>query len=345
MKRSLQWVLIFFFIFFARTACAVQVNTLYQGEVPVASQSEADRVAKLPAALAQVFIKVSGNSHILDNPAVQSHLNNKNATGLMQEYSYSSAIPPYQLQVRFDVDGVNKILRDAAVSMWGVNRPLILAWVEYEIPNRVAEIIDTTSKNEIFTTIKNHANQRGLPILFPMMDMMDLNQVSVNQIVMMEIPNLQTAAKRYASDAILIVRVFQLTTGFSAEAKLVLGANQWDFHILGKTIPDVLSALIDNVTDTLASRYGTVVTNTVQTQILLKVIGISQQDDFSHLMRYIQHLTPVASVQIEKITGSDVTLNISLRGTRESFMQILSTGNKLTAVPAPDNNLIYQWNH
>lgn len=348
MKHTLLLVFTLIGLLITNAALAVRVTTIYQAEIPVASQLATTRNQLLPQALGQVLVKVTGNTKILDNPTLSSHL--KEASTLVQEYGYKASndsIKPYLLTIQFDPEGINKLLNAAALPTWGANRPLILAWVDYEVPNHSAEIIDSSSSNDIQKILRQRADQRGLPIILPVMDVTDLNQVAVNDIVSMTTAKLQSAAKRYSSDAILMLRMMRVTDGFTAQAKLVLDTNEWSWNISGKTLAEVLNTLVDNMTDTLSSRYSTVVTNTIQSTLTLKISGVSQQDDFANMMHYIQHLTPVASAQVMQITGSDVILNVSLHGTRESFSQIISVGKKLTPVPAESNDkmLVYQWNH
>lgn len=348
MKHPLLLIVAIFVMVCANMAFAVRVNTIYQAEVAVSSQSDEERNKALLPALTQVLVKASGNARILDNPKIKPQL--AIAGALEQEFSYSNGSPgnkPYLLVLQFDPEGVNKILRDSSAPLWGANRPLVLAWVEYEEPDRVAEIIDTNSQNTILKFMKQRANERGLPLLFPLMDVTDINKVPVNDIVSMDTLNLVNAAKRYASDAVLIARVFKLTDGYSTDALLLSGETQWNWKIKEKTMADVLNKLIDNMTDVLAGRYASIVTHTVQEKMVLKITGIDQEDDFEKMMNYVQHLPPVTTVQIDRILGDTVMVSISLRGTRDSFEKIVTVGKKLTPVAnAPgDKQLVYQWNH
>ena len=334
----------------AHMALAVKVGALYQGAIPATSQSAAERDQLARDALAQVFVKVSGNNNILNNAKVKEQLNS--ASSLMQEFSYIPApkIPgntkPYFLQLDFDADGINKILRDAGAPIWGQNRPLLLVWLEYEVPHKPAEIISADSGSNLPILLKQNTDRRGLPVIFPAMDVEDLGQVSVNDIVMANLPKLLNAAKRYSSDAILIGRITQDVNGYNTQWKLIMGNDQWGWNITGKTIPDVLAAMADHVADTLAGRYATVITNSVQSRLTLKIINVSEADDFVQVMNYIKHLTPVSDVELVQISGSEMILKVNLRGTQDSFSQALSVGQKLTPVTTDDKQpvLVYQWN-
>ncbi len=335
----------------ANAALAVRVTTLYQGVLPVASQSAAERNQLASEALQQVLIKVSGNNNILNRPEIKDHLSA--ASTFMQEFSYASApnLPdrtkPYLLQLNFDPDGINKLLRDAGAPIWGQNRPLLLIWLAYETKDHPVEIIGADSPNPLSVIVKQNTDRRGVPVLFPAMDVQDLEQVSANDVVTINLPKLTAAAKRYGSDAILAGQIQQNATGYTTQWKLIMGNDQWGWTITGKTLPDIMAAMADHVADTLAGRYATVITNTVQSNFTMKITGVAEAEDFVQVMNYIKHLTPVSDVELEQISGSDMLLSVSLRGSQESFTQALSVGQKLTPVTNDNKQamLVYQWNH
>lgn len=343
MKPFFLGVVVFFLL--VPAAIAVRVNSIYSAEMPVATQTIQEKNRVLPLELGQVLIKVSGNSHILDNPKIKMAL--PQAESLLQDFSYvasSQKEASYLLKIHFDPEGVNHLLRDAGVPLWGAERPLILGWVEYEIPDHVAEIIGADSSNPLRLSLKQEAERRGLPFILPMMDITDLNQITVNDIVTMHFDPLLNAAKRYASDAILVIRLFSLTTGFSSQATLVVGNDKWGWHIIGKNSQDVIAALMDNVADTLAKRFSVVMTDTVQHKIILKINSVKQQDDLKQMMQYLQHLTMVTDVQLVQITGDTVLLNVNLRTNSQSFKQMLEADHHMTPISSTDAILTYQWN-
>jgi len=327
---------------------AVRVADLYQGRVPVASQSQEERNQVLQQGLGQVLVKVSGNTQVLNNPKVQSHLSGANS--LVQEFSYSAShqpneTKPYLLQLDFDVDSVNAILSDAGVPIWGQHRPLILIWLEDEAPGHPAEMINAESTQTISSVLKQNAYRRGIPVIFPAMDIQDLSQIAINDIVTMDITKLTNAAKRYGSDAILIGRIVQDANGYNTQWKFILSQDQWGWNVTGKSLPDVLAALTDHVADALAGRYATVVTDNVQAKVMIKVTGITLEDDFTRLMSYLKHLTTVADVEVVRVANDAVILRVSVRGNQTSFMQSILSEKKLTPEPEDNQMLVYQWNH
>lgn len=345
-----QLVLFFLALLIINTAWAVRVSSIYQAEIPVSSQSAEERARVIQSALKQVLVKVSGKTAILDNPKLGAQLTN--ASALMQEFGYTNAPStdsktPFILEVRFDADGVNQILHNLNVPIWGQNRPLIVTWVVFDAPGKAAEIIDSSSENDISHLLKQQADSRGIPMLLPMMDVSDLNQVTTDDVVNMSIPSLQTASKRYGSDAILISHITQQPTAYTIQAKLVTKDDVIDLNATGATLNAAFNSLIDNMMNSLAGRYSTVVTNNVQTRLMLRITGIVEQTDFAQVMRYVQHITAVADAQPMKISGNEVVLSIKLRGSQQAFLQAISLDKKLKPVAdgADANTLVYEWNH
>jgi hypothetical protein len=330
-------------------ALAVRVHSIYQDEIPVANQSQPTRIAAEQGALADVFVKVSGNSHVLDtNPNLKANL--AHAETYVQEFSYTqqknaAKASRYLLFVRFDSDAVNKLLSEAGTTVWGQSRPLILVWLALQGPNHPADIID--SSTEIPLQLKQSAKSRGLPMIFPVMDVTDLSLVSVNDITSKATPSLQQASARYASNAILIGSLVEhKADDYSSHWQLMLDKDKWTWDVTGKSMQDMFTVIVDNVTDTLAAKYGMVMTTAIQSELTMNVIGVKQQAQLLQLMKYVQRQNSVADVQLKNITNDEVTLNVSLRGTHDAFVQALALNKNLqatTATTPADGTLEYRW--
>jgi hypothetical protein len=240
------------------------------------------------------------------------------------------------------------MLREAGAGIWGQNRPLILAWIVYEAPKSTPEMISNDSVNAITNLLKQNAEERGLPLMLPVMDMTDLNQISTKDVAEFAIPKLIDASKRYTSDAMLIGHITQNTNEFVSQWKLIFGNNQWNWNFSDKNIANIIPLLINNLTHEMAARFAIVTTNNIQQNLTMKVTGITHYSDFAQLTRYLNHLTPVANVEIIKTEADNsVILKVSLRSTQESFTQALSLGKKLISLPATNTNdtmVAYQWN-
>jgi len=359
MKKVLLMLCNFLFLIHTTSAFSIKIESLYSAKIPVNTQSEQERIQSIQQALNQVLIKVSGDDKIINNDILKSRL--KLGTQLIQELTYTNTPgnkQPFLLELHFDGNAINQWLRDASAPIWGQNRPLILSLIIYTSEEYPGEIISTSSSdssNRIVTLLNQNAERRGLPIIFPLMDLTDITQITVKDVLNQELtPNINLAEKRYSNDAFLFGNVTRHSNQLSSHWKLILGNDQWEWNLTGKTEADVLSALIDNITDTLTVRFAIVTTHQIQNSLQLKITNIRQQSDFVQLIRYLNHLTPVANVCIVEIAGNEITLKINLRSTQQAFMQAIALGKQLISLPSNtdtsaqiDNNtslFIYQWN-
>jgi hypothetical protein len=90
---------------------------LYTGQVPVASQSDADRTEALKSALGEVVVRISGDKGVLARPDIAKAV--ADAERYVQQFSYQQEVVTEagQTQVRltlvahFDRDAVDRLLR------------------------------------------------------------------------------------------------------------------------------------------------------------------------------------------------------------------------------------------
>jgi uncharacterized protein len=342
--KKLSSIIFFFLLLVASAAFAVTDASIYQAEIPVNSQSDQDRNNAIRHGLEQVLIKVSGN------PAILSNLNLKNLkdlTVLVEEYGYFKPDGSDQslLKIMFNHEKIDQLLQKAQSPIWGADRALIVVWATWEATGQPPEIIDSESTNPVRNLMNLSASTRGIPLIFPTMDLTDISQMSVNDVVTMAIPTLKNAAKHYNSDRILIARITRLTTGFDVQAKLVLGENELNWNLHDPTISGILNKLINQMGDALAKRYSTVVSDNVETNVVMKVVGILHQEDFLLVKNYLKHLALVAEVDPIEINGEEVVLHLGLRGSREALMQSISAESKLVSEPdsVDAQALVYRW--
>jgi len=93
---------------------------LYTGQVPIASQSEADTATALAAALGQVLVKLTGDNAVLNRPGVAKAVAQPNR--YVQQYRYAQDVVADSGQMRlsliaqFDRAAVDKLLADLGLA-------------------------------------------------------------------------------------------------------------------------------------------------------------------------------------------------------------------------------------
>jgi len=99
-----------------------RADGLYTGQVPVASQSEADTATALAAALGQVLAKLTGDNAVLNRPGVAKAVAQPNR--YVQQYRYAQDVvtdsgqPQVRLSLvaQFDRAAVDKLLGDLGLA-------------------------------------------------------------------------------------------------------------------------------------------------------------------------------------------------------------------------------------
>ncbi|HEV2523624.1 MAG TPA: DUF2066 domain-containing protein, partial [Gammaproteobacteria bacterium] len=183
-------LLFFFLLSFSTGLYAVEVQ-LYQVELPTQAQTgNFDQKTLLKEALKTVLVRISGSSQFLNTPEVTNALTN--VDGYVKQFSYHqrSALEK-TIKVVFNENRVNALLSSVRQSSWNKNRPLTLVWLS----GAEREPLLASSMEKILS-------QRGIPCVFPLMDLTDTALVSEQDLMGEGTTALEEAAKRYNPDVI-----------------------------------------------------------------------------------------------------------------------------------------------
>lgn len=351
MRKFAQLILMsLFLILYLPEAIALPVKNLYQATIAVKTQSAEERNQASEQALHQVIMKVTGSDQFMQNPMLLSKINS-NCQKLIQQFSYRYSTPKqpttsYLLNIQFDKKGVDQLLQAISLPIWGSNRPIILTWVTLETLSHSTTIVDSDAKSPLALLMQKNATRRGLPIIFPMMDKTDLENVSVTDMTTVSTTNLINAAKRYESDILLMGNIKEHPQGFTSQWKLLIDNEPFDWTISAKTLDEITAQLMDNTANHLATHFAILTTKTIQDNVSLKILGVNQQIDLLHLVHYLQQMPAVAEISIIRIEDNTLTLKVSLHSSQQSFTNALRLSQKLIPVadnPEP-NQLNFQWN-
>lgn len=324
-------------------AFAMSMSTLYQAKVFVKTQTAEEQLKATRSGLAQVFVKITGSEQVLTNPRINSYLDT--AENFLQEFGYTKFAHSegYELDLQFDSKSIIQSLQNINEPVWGPNRPLILIWINYENNTHHSEIIANHSDHPIFSLLNKRADLRGIPILFPIMDMTDMNNVSNEDISSMLTENLKKAATRYKCDGILIGNINENGEELTTQWKLLVENDSWDWALTGK-MDQVVKHIINLTTNTLSAKFANVSTHTTRHEVSFRVTGINKRSDFEKCFHYIQNLASVYNAEVTTVSGNNVLFQISLNSSEDDFQKAIGQGQKLLPTPDSHSQIIYQWN-
>lgn len=335
-------------------AGAAEATDLYDADVLVAGQDAGARAEPLKAALAEVVVKVTGDRKSAAQPKLA--LTIERAGDFVQKYHYqpiktdtaaadgSSLDPVYThiLRVSFDPKAVNKALRDAGFPVWGRVRPLTVAWIAVQESAGKRYVVGADTSPEWRHPVLDSAARRGIPLLFPAMDLEDQLAVSFADVWAGFQRNLIDASRRYQADAVLVGRArqdpaagWQVTWGFYQGGH----SDQWESS--GVTRSAALAAGMEKASDLLGLRFSRVFGLAENDTVRVRVNDVQALDDYARVSRYLGSLDTVASLQLARVEPSSLIFDLVIQSSREGLRQTIALGNLLVvdgahaAVAAP----------
>jgi len=311
---------------------AAVVAGLYEARVPVADQSLSQRNAASQQAFTAVLVKITGDRAA--SGALATALGNPSQ--YVQQYRYekvdadSATNTPAGLVLwaKFDASVIAKALRGARAPLWGAERPRTLVWLA--LPDRILASTDTSSLMQALTTA---AQQRGIALVFPQMDVTDKSALAAADIAAFDADRIRQASLRYHADAILVGRIVPAGNQFAANWQWLAQDQPQSWQTPAGD--EVLVAVdgVQIVADRFAARYAIAPDAVDQDGVQLQVDGIDSLDAYAKVLSYLGTLTPVRAVHVERVAGGSVFYNLDIHGSLDNLGSAMVLGGLLYGSP------------
>ena len=317
----------------ASLAGAVVSQQLFESEVVVQSQAPAERSAAMKLALEEVLVRVAGQDSVLTTGPAMALL--QKPSRLVQQYRYftvpDSEPPILKLWVRFDGDAIRQSLQQQGLAYWGAERPDTLLWLAVEDRGK-RYVVSADDNSDVHEQIVQVAKQRGVPILFPLMDLEDQSQARFSDIWGGFFEHVLTASKRYNPQAVLIGRLNRSTSGgWSARWYMDVAGRTASWSDSRQQLAALLQQGMDDTADQLASRFA-VANRGGDNVVRISVDGVRTLAAYARINEYLNSLTSVVDVQVEQLTGSQVQYSLQLNGGLQGLTRTVSIGTVLEPV-------------
>ena len=306
----------------ASPAWAVEVASLYTSQVPL-DQEEADpRARAYETALADVLLRVSGSELSADAEMIELLFPNP--------ASYVVQFRPGgddTLWVSFDGEAIENTLRQAGQTVWGSDRPLTLIWLAVDWGHGEREIISADdpprSRDEARSIDRNRllrqrvldiAERRGLPVAFPLLDTIDLQNISFSDIWGGFDDALIAASLRYEALSILVGSV-RPETG---------QRNRWSYYFGGekRSWSGGPEHIIGLVADLLAAEFA-ISGNASLEFVDLTITGISSVEAFGAVHNLLSAMTVIERFSIAEVEGDRIRYRVEALGGVERLRRAL----------------------
>lgn len=354
-------LLLCFFICFSWVSHAEEVTDLYQTLVPVPDQTSISREAGINRAFAKVVTKLTGNSKVMQWPQLQPFLTDPraflNAVGF-QDLSNQDNADRYStgLEVSFDQQIVDKLIRQAQLPILPANRPTMLVWIIADDISYGRRFINqpATEQNlndsystQLLSALDDVMGDRGIPYFLPSYDLQDQLSLSLDQAWSMNADLLTMASQRYEADGWFVIRLYTASNGEIRGAWFYenSGIRQLnDFR--GDDIGAVIGSAVNDVLDDLLAFY-TYVPQLDTDQLLVQIDAVSSFAQYQSVIALFKKLQLVNSVQLFAIEGEQLVLAIEIEGRADRLHADLLRSGRLQSQILSDQRsigrLTYTW--
>jgi len=309
-------------------ATAVEMSALYTVEVPLDPDIPDAQILAYQTALSEVLVRVTGTTAIAESEQIAELF--PDPGGYVLQYRSGT---DNTLVVSFDGAAIENVLRRAGAPIWGSDRPLTLIWIavdwgqgEREIvaaddPQRVSGDARSIDRNRLLRErVAAVASRRGIPVLFPLLDIEDLENISFSDIWGGFDNLLLQASNRYGADSVLVGRI-------RTES---LQMNRWTWYLGDERVNwnGETGEMINLLADSLAARFVVDSRSPMET-IRLTISGIGSVDAFGQVQRFVENLRVIDEIMIDTVAGDRIVYKVRIQGGMERLQRALELSNIL----------------
>lgn len=314
---------------------AAQVDGLYEAQVPVSSQDANERSKGLRAALRKVIIKTSGQSSFFSSQdSVLSR-----ASHLVEQFGYRSRQLDGKRQsylwARFNPEGVRRAVHDAGLPVWPEERPSTLIWLAVE-DNQERLILAGDSEHPVRDMLYEIANERGLPIVLPLMDLSEQSEIQFSDVASLAPEHLLEQSAKYDSQYMLIGHIQSTEDGHWRGRWHVASDEQEVTLTPTGTLADILASGINPLTNRIASEFSSFAYVGSPQYLDIVIQDLNGANDYANSLKYLESLSLVSQVDVTHVEGRNVWFQVHTRADMAAFLQVIELGRVLYARDSTD---------
>ncbi|WP_435277074.1 DUF2066 domain-containing protein [Psychrobium sp. nBUS_13] len=334
-------------------AQAQDKSSLYHGAIAVNDQSTAARNQAIQTMFGQTLIKVSGQGKITEHPTILKEI--KAALSYATEFGFESGDSGSVLNVSFNEELIDRLLKDNGFTLWDAERPTVMLWLVYEDEHGIRQIVNEQSNSEVLAEIKAVAKTRGLPLLVPIWDLDDQLVVSAGDVWGQFEDKVASANARYQSDYMILAKVTNHGISNNVSWSVFKMGNEVD--IFGQTstqismtgtdetpsIAQAFAQVINQSTDFFAQQYS-VDTTAGDGSILLTLTNVDSLTRYADIIDYLNSIKAVEQIVLVKVKGQEYQFKIDLLGNESAFLDLINLGSKMASITNYDPDLVlFEW--
>lgn len=343
---------------------AIEVEGLYQATITVESRNNAEeRRRAFSEAMLEVLTKVSGLSETVNTSSMRRALNNPepyveswrtqaNLVPVNAEAQVSELQEVIAIEVNFYESEIQRLLDENNMPIWPANRPETLVWMVVQDELSTRQMINNNSSENTsrITALQNFANARGLPLLFPLLDLEDQLRLNVNRLWELDETAILNASRRYQAESILALRIYRSLSGeVLAKSVYFFRDNVFSYEEFELSEEDFISGSINLASDELSQYFAVLLSGTENNVIInMQIDDINSPEDYAALLTYLNTLEGVNSFQLTRVNSSSLFLEMQTGGQLRQLVETIALQPTLQEVSelsrsGDDVAMHYRW--
>ena len=296
-----------------QVAGAVEVASLYTAEVPFDRSAPNARENAYRAALSEILVRITGTTAAAESEDLAANF--PNPARFVTQFRPGA---DDTLVVSMDGPEIERVLRQAGATVWGSERPLTIVWlaVDWGLGEREIVAADdadslpgaarSIDRNRLLRErVQEVATRRGIPVVFPLMDTEDLQNIGFSDIWGGFDDQLLEASSRYEAPSVLVGRI-RADTVQPPRWTWYLGESRFAW-------PGAPEQAIDELANALAGRFAFQGDQSLE-QIELTISGIDSVEAYGRVQRYMENLRVVDRLAVKSAAPGRITYEVDVQG-------------------------------
>lgn len=306
---------------------------VYEAEVPVNSQGEAERNNAFARALAAVLGKLSGDRNAAARPGVGAEL--RNAKAYVESYDYRqdqgtspSGAPTFRtvMVARFNPEEVDALMGAMGLPVWPQPRPKPVVWMAIDDGSgpRLVGLAQANAARPLL----NRAVERGYKLGLPTGNAAE--QALMGAIWRQDTAAVARASGKYQPPMQLLGKLYRDKAGWVAD---------WVFVDNGKVLSKwttknadarvAMASGADGAAEALMKRYGKRASGGPAGTYRVIFTGIESTDDYLRLAATLQGMSVVRKITPVRAEGSTLEVDLELLSGVSGFKRMLGSDSPL----------------
>ncbi|MGH8578839.1 MAG: DUF2066 domain-containing protein [Gammaproteobacteria bacterium] len=310
---------------------ATEVGGLYDAEVHVSGTDDKARQSGIQSAMRAVLVKLTGDRKAASRSGAEELLTRANA--FVQQYRYRTAAGENGtlenwLWVQFDPGALNQQMPPRGLPLWGPERLTTLAWIALEEGGQ-RRLIGAADDSPVAVALAKTASFRGLPLLFPLLDLEDQTHVDVYAVWGGRQEAVMQGSERYSADGVLVAMVFQTDGGvWEGRWTLYRAAGEESWSSTGERAEDAAGNGANLLGDILAQGADTGL-EPQAAGLELTIEGVTDINQYTQVQRYLRSIATITDVHVLEVAPQRVRFFVLAPGRTQAVKRAIAVDEVL----------------